>query len=96
MIKVCAGADSVGTVKKCAGQKILTTVIKVPSMYELVFIFLVTTKAGLPGFHMERMGQFRTQEDCEKTRTTLVEYTDRLVKENRMFPGVFECRKSQQ
>ena len=64
-------------------------------MYELIFTFLVVTKAGLPGFHIEYMGQFRAQEDCEKTRATLVEYTDRLVRENRMFPGVFECRKAQ-
>lgn len=64
-------------------------------MIELIFTFMVVTKAGLPGFHIEYMGQFRTQEDCEKTRATLVDYTDRLVKENRMFPGVFECRKVQ-
>jgi hypothetical protein len=64
-------------------------------MYELIFTFLVVTKAGLPGFHMERMGQFRELEDCEKTRTAMVVYMDRLVSENRMFPGVFECRKAQ-
>ena len=64
-------------------------------MYELIFTFLVVTKAGLPGFHMERMGQFRDVADCEKTRTAMVTYMDRLVSENRMFPGVFECRKVQ-
>ena len=64
-------------------------------MYELIFTFLVVAKAGLPGFHMERMGQFRELEDCEKTRTAMVTYMYRLVSENRMFPGVFECRKVQ-
>jgi hypothetical protein len=28
-------------------------------MYELIFTFLVVTKAGIPGFHIERMSQFR-------------------------------------
>ena len=65
-------------------------------MYELIFTFLVVTKAGLPGFHMERMSQFRELEDCEKTRTSMVVYMDKLVRENKMFPGVFECRKVQQ
>ena len=65
-------------------------------MYELIFTFLVVTKAGLPGFHIERMSQFRELEDCEKNRTAMVVYMDRLVRENRMFPGVFECRKVQQ
>ena len=65
-------------------------------MYELIFTFLVVTKAGLPGFHIERMGQFRELEDCEKTRTSMVTYMDQLVREQKMFPGVFECRKVQQ
>lgn len=65
-------------------------------MYQLIFTFLVVTKAGLPGFHMERISQFRELEDCEKTRTAMVVYMDRLVSENRMFPGVFECQKVQQ
>ena len=64
-------------------------------MYELIFTFLVTTQAGLPGFHIERISQFRDVADCEKTRTSMVEYMDKLVAENRMFPGVFECRKAQ-
>ena len=64
-------------------------------MYELIFTFLVVAKSGLPGFHIERMSQFRELEDCEKTRTSMVVYMDRLVSENRMFPGVFECRKAQ-
>ena len=64
-------------------------------MYELIFTFLVVTKAGLPGFSIERISQFRELADCEKTRTSMVEYMDRLVAENRMFPGVFECRKIQ-
>jgi hypothetical protein len=64
-------------------------------MYELIFTFLVVTKAGLPGFNIERMSQFRELEDCEKTRTSMVAYMDQLVRENRMFPGVFECRKVQ-
>ena len=65
-------------------------------MYELIFTFLIVAKAGLPGFHIERMSQFREIEDCEKTRISMVTYMDRLVRENKMFPGVFECRKVQQ
>jgi len=65
-------------------------------MYELIFTFLVVAKSGLPGFHIERMSQFREIEDCEKTRTSMVVYMERLVRENKMFPGVFECRKVQQ
>ena len=65
-------------------------------MYELIFTFLIVTKAGLPGFHIERMSQFREIADCEKTRISMVTYMDRLVRENRVFPGVFECRKVQQ
>jgi len=64
-------------------------------MYELIFTFLVVTKAGLPGFHIERMSQFRDVADCEKTRISMVTYMDQLVRENRMFPGVFECQKVQ-
>ena len=64
-------------------------------MFELIFTFLVTTKAGLPGFHIEQVSRFRELEDCEKTRTSMVAYMDYLVRENRMFPGVFECRKVQ-
>jgi hypothetical protein len=65
-------------------------------MYELIFTFLVVTKAGIPGFHIERMSQFRDVTDCEKTRTSMVTYMDQLVREQKMFPGVFECRKVQQ
>lgn len=62
-------------------------------MYELIFTFLVVTKAGLPGFHIEHISRFQAVEDCEKTRTSMEAYMDQLVKERRMFPGVFECRK---
>ena len=65
-------------------------------MYELIFTILVTTKAGLPGFHIERISQFRDVTDCEKTKTSMVTYMDQLVREQKMFPGVFECRKVQQ
>jgi hypothetical protein len=65
-------------------------------MYELIFTFLVVAKSGLPGFHIERMSQFRELTDCEKTRTSMVTYMDQLVREQKMFPGVFECRKVQQ
>ena len=65
-------------------------------MYELIFTFLVVTKAGLPGFHIERISQFRDVADCEKTRTSMIVYMDHLVREQKMFPGVFECRKVQQ
>ena len=64
-------------------------------MFELVFIFLVTTKAGLPGFHKEYISQFRELEECEKSRTVMVTYMNSLVEQHRMFPGVFECRKVQ-
>ena len=64
-------------------------------MYELIFTFLVVTKAGIPGFHIERISQFRDVADCEKTRTAMVAYMDQLVRENKMFPGVFECQKVQ-
>ncbi len=64
-------------------------------MYELVFTFLIVTKAGLPGFHMERMGQFRELEECEKSRGAMMAYQEQLVSERRMFPGVFECKKIQ-
>ena len=64
-------------------------------MFELIFTFLVTTKAGLPGFHIEHIGQFRELQDCEKTQTVMVTYMNTLVEQNRMFPGVFECRKVQ-
>ena len=62
-------------------------------MYELIFTFLVVTKAGIPGFHIEHISRFQAVEDCEKTRGSMVTYMDQLVRENRMFPGVFECRK---
>ena len=65
-------------------------------MYELIFTFLIVTKAELPGFHIERISQFRDVTDCEKTRTSMVTYMDQLVREQKMFPGVFECRKVQQ
>jgi hypothetical protein len=64
-------------------------------MYQLIFTFLVTTQAGLPGFHIDRISQFRELEDCEKTRTAMVTYMDQLVRENRVFPGVFECQRVQ-
>ena len=65
-------------------------------MYELIFTFLVVTQAGIPGFHIERISQFRDVTDCEKTRTAMFAYMDQLVREGKMFPGVFECRKVQQ
>jgi hypothetical protein len=64
-------------------------------MYELIFTFLVVTQAGIPGFHIERISQFREIEDCEKTKTAMFAYMDQLVREGKMFPGVFECRKVQ-
>jgi len=62
-------------------------------MYQLIFTFLVVTKAGIPGFHIEQISRFQAIEDCEKTRTGMVAYMDQLVREGKMFPGVFECRK---
>lgn len=64
-------------------------------MYELIFTFLIVTKAGLPGFNIEHVSRFQAVEDCEKTRASMTAYMDRLVKENRMFPGVFECQRVQ-
>jgi hypothetical protein len=63
-------------------------------MYELLFTFLVVTKAGIPGFNIEHVSRFQAVEDCEKTKTAMVEYMDKLVREGKMFPGVFECRKT--
>jgi hypothetical protein len=62
-------------------------------MFELIFTFLVVTKTGLPNFQVERISLFREIEVCEKTKDSMVAYMDQLVKENKMFPGVFECRK---
>ena len=62
-------------------------------MYELVFIFLVTTRAGLPGFHIEQVSRFKELEQCEQSKAVMVTYSNSLVEKNRMFPGVFECRK---
>ena len=62
-------------------------------MFELVFTFLVTTTTGLPGFHIEHISRFKNVEDCEKTKDSMVAYMDSLVKQGKMFPGVFECRK---
>jgi len=64
-------------------------------MYQLIFTFLVVAKSGLPGFHIEQISQFREIEDCEKTKASMVTYMGQLVRENKMFPGVFECRKLQ-
>ena len=64
-------------------------------MYELIFTILVTTKAGLPGFHIEHISRFREVEECEKVKASLVANMDQMVRENRMVPGVFECRKVQ-
>lgn len=64
-------------------------------MYELIFTFLVVTQSGLPGFHIERVSQFRELEDCEKTKVSMVAYMDQLVQQGKMFPGVFECQKVQ-
>ena len=54
---------------------------------------MVVTKAGIPGFHIEQISRFQAIEDCEKSRTSMVAYMDQLVREGKMFPGVFECRK---
>jgi hypothetical protein len=64
-------------------------------MYQLIFTFLVVTKAGLPGFHIEQISRFQAIEDCEKTKTSMFAYMDQLVREGKMFPGVFECQKVQ-
>ena len=64
-------------------------------MYQLIFTFLVVTKAGLPGFNIEHVSQFREIEDCEKTKTAMITYMDQLVREGKMFPGVFECQRVQ-
>ena len=64
-------------------------------MYELIFTILVTTKAGLPGFHTERISQFREVEECEKVKTSMIVSMDYLVREGKMPAGVFECKKPQ-
>lgn len=62
-------------------------------MYELIFTFLVVTKNGLPGFHIEHISKFKEYEQCEQSKTLMTNYMNTLVEQNRMFPGVFECRK---
>jgi hypothetical protein len=63
-------------------------------MYQLVFTILVVSKAGIPGFNIEQYSTFSTEEECLKTKVVMQNYVDRLVKENRTFPGVFDCRKT--
>jgi hypothetical protein len=62
-------------------------------MFELVFTIMVITKTGIPGFNIEHMSTFQNIESCEKAKSSMQEYMDKLVKENRAFPGVFDCRK---
>lgn len=63
-------------------------------MYDLIFIILVITKTGVPGFNIEHVSKFKSLGDCEKAKVTMQEYVDKLVESNRTFPGVFDCRKS--
>jgi hypothetical protein len=62
-------------------------------MYELIFTILVITKTGVPGFDTEKISKFQVIEECEKTKKSMESYMDKLVREGKMFPGVFECRK---
>ena len=62
-------------------------------MYELIFTIMVITKTGLPGFSIEHVSRFQNLENCEKAKNSMEQYMERLIKENRAFPGVFECRK---
>ena len=62
-------------------------------MYELIFTIMVITKTGIPGFNIEHISRFQNLESCEKARNSMEEYMDKLVKEGRVFPGVFDCRK---
>jgi phage regulator Rha-like protein len=62
-------------------------------MYELIFTIMVVTKTGIPGFNIEHISRFQNLESCEKARSSMEEYMDKLVKEGRAFPGVFDCRK---
>lgn len=62
-------------------------------MHELIFIILVITKTGIPGFNIEHVSRFKSLEDCEKSKVTMQEYVNKLAENNRTFPGVFECRK---
>ena len=61
-------------------------------MFELIFTVLVINK-GIPGFNIEHVSRFQTIEDCEKAKDPMQAYIDKLVKENKVFPGVFDCRK---
>ena len=63
-------------------------------MYELIFTIVVITKTGVPGFNIEHISRFQLVEDCEKTKKSMESYMDKLVREGKVFPGVFECRKS--
>lgn len=62
-------------------------------MYELIFTIMVITKMGIPGFNIEHVSRFRTVEDCEKAKSSMQDYIDKLVKDGKVFPGIFECRK---
>jgi len=65
-------------------------------MYELIFTVLILTRAGPAGSHTEHISRFREVAECEKVKASLVANMDQMVRENRMVPGVFECRKVQQ
>lgn len=64
-------------------------------MYVLIFTILVVNKTGIPGFNIEHISKFQVVAECEKAKDSMQGYMDRLVAENKMFPGVFECRKVQ-
>ena len=64
-------------------------------MYELIFTVLILTRAGPAGSHTEHISRFSEVAECEKVKTSLVANMDQMVRENRMVPGVFECRKVQ-
>ena len=61
-------------------------------MYQLVFIVLVVSKGGMPGFNIEQVSTFTTIDECLKSKVIMQEYVDNLAKEGKTFRGIFECR----
>lgn len=61
-------------------------------MYQLVFIVLVVSKGGMPGFNIEHVSTFANVDECLKSKVIMQEYVDTLAKEGKTFRGIFECR----
>jgi|694.fasta_scaffold27131_3 hypothetical protein len=62
-------------------------------MYELIFTVLIVINTGPPSSHIENISRFRDLQECEKVKTSMIANMNQMVREKRMSPGVFECRK---